>query len=116
MMLLEVTANAGQKIGTLIDLASDTNYITHKAVSRLNLRSEEITLIVHGFRGMKVHVETRWYLLKIQVKSPGGTLKPHQMVCHGLDNTADVHKHVTPKRSKDFLQMYRWMNLRDPEK
>lgn len=30
MMLLEVTANAGQKIGTLIDLASDTNHITHK--------------------------------------------------------------------------------------
>lgn len=31
MMLLFVTANAGQKVGTLIDLASDTNYITHKA-------------------------------------------------------------------------------------
>lgn len=30
MMLLEVTANAGQKVGTLIDLASDTNYITHE--------------------------------------------------------------------------------------
>lgn len=28
MMLMLVTANAGQKIGTLIDLASDTNYIT----------------------------------------------------------------------------------------
>lgn len=37
MMLLEVTANAGQKIGTLIDLASDTNYITHRAASSLNL-------------------------------------------------------------------------------
>ena len=28
LMPLEVTANAGQTIGTLIDLASDTNYIT----------------------------------------------------------------------------------------
>lgn len=49
MMFLEVAANAGQKqqqIGTLIDLGSDTNYITHKAASRLNLRSEEITLVV----------------------------------------------------------------------
>lgn len=51
MMLLEVVANAGQKVGTLIDLASDTNYITHKAASRLNLRSEDITLIVHGVGG-----------------------------------------------------------------
>lgn len=41
MMLLEITANAGQEIGTLIDLASVTNYITHKAVNRLNLRSEK---------------------------------------------------------------------------
>lgn len=40
MMLLEVTANAGQKIGTLIDLASDTNYITNEAADRLNLRNE----------------------------------------------------------------------------
>lgn len=33
IMLLEVTANAEQKIGTLIDLVSDTNYITHEAAS-----------------------------------------------------------------------------------
>lgn len=64
MMLLEVTANAGQRLGTLIDLASDTNY-THAAASRFNLRSEEITLIVHGVGGMEVCVETKRYLLKI---------------------------------------------------
>lgn len=29
LMLLDVTANNGQRIVTLIDLASDTNYITH---------------------------------------------------------------------------------------
>lgn len=63
MMLLEVTANAGQKVGTLIDLASDTNYITHEAAGRLNLRSEVITLVVHGVGGMKVFVETRRYVL-----------------------------------------------------
>lgn len=30
-VILEVTANTRQTIGTLIDLASDTNYITHEA-------------------------------------------------------------------------------------
>ncbi|XP_059209564.1 uncharacterized protein LOC131988465 [Centropristis striata] len=103
MMLLEVTANAGQKIGTLIDLASDTNYITHRAASRLNLRSEEIKLVVHGVAGMKVHVETKRYLLKIRVKTPKGTLRPHNLVCYGLDSIADIHRHVTPKQLQKFF-------------
>lgn len=65
MMLLEVTANAGQKIVTLIDLAFDTNYTTHRVASSITLRSEEITLVVHGIRGMKTRVTISWDLLKI---------------------------------------------------
>ena len=103
MMLLEVTANAGQKIGALIDLASDTNYITHKAANRLNLRSEKITLVVHGVGGMKVCVETKRYLLKIRVNTSKGTLKPHQLVCYGLDSIADVHNSVTPEQLKKLF-------------
>ena len=40
MMLLGVTTNSGQLIGTLIDLASDTNYITNNAAQRLGLIGE----------------------------------------------------------------------------
>ncbi len=54
-----------KKIGTLIDLASDTNYITHEAANRLKLRGEEINLVVHGVGKMAVRVRTRRYLLKI---------------------------------------------------
>lgn len=43
VLLLEVTTNAGQKIETLIGLASDTNYITYHAARRLNLGSERVT-------------------------------------------------------------------------
>ena len=70
LMLLEVTTNAGQKIGTLIDLASDNNYITHRAARRLKLRSEKITLVVHGVGGMAMKVKTKRYLLKVRVKTP----------------------------------------------
>lgn len=98
MMLLEVTANAGQQIGTLIDLASDTNYITHKAADRLNLRSDEMTLIVHGVGGMKFHVQTKRYLLKIRVTTPKGSLQSHQLVCYGLDNIADIQNGVTARQ------------------
>lgn len=48
IMLLEVTTNSGQLIGTLIDLASNTNYITNNAAQCLGLSGESIELIVHG--------------------------------------------------------------------
>lgn len=92
--LLDVTANDGQRIGTLIDLASDTNYITHRAASKLNLRSENVTLVVYGVGGMKVSVATKRYLLRIRVSTPRGTLGSHQLICYGLEKIAEVHRHV----------------------
>lgn len=103
MMLLEVTANDGQRIGTIIDLASDTNYITHKAAHKLNLRSEGITLVVHGVGGMKTEVVTKRYLLKIRVRTSKDTFKSHQMVCYGLDSIADIQRHVTPRQLQNLL-------------
>ncbi|KAK7918663.1 hypothetical protein WMY93_009947 [Mugilogobius chulae] len=94
LMLLDVTANDGQRVGALIDLASDTNYITHRAASKLNLQSENVTLVVHGVGGMKASVATKRYLLKIRVSTPRGTLKSHQLICYGLDTIAEVHRHV----------------------
>lgn len=103
MMILEVTANAGQRIGALIDLASDTNYITHEAARELNLRSEDVTLIVHGVGGMQVTVATKQYLLRIRVTTAKGTLRSHQLVCYGLDSIAEVNRHVTPKTLKKIF-------------
>ncbi|KAB5567602.1 hypothetical protein PHYPO_G00234660 [Pangasianodon hypophthalmus] len=103
LMLLEVTANAGQKIGTLIDLASDTNYITHRAARRLNLCSEKITLVVHGVGGMAMKVKTKRYLLRVRVKTPTGTERAHQLVCYGLDEIANVHRAIRPEQLKKFF-------------
>lgn len=80
MMILEFPANVGLKIGTLIDPASDTNYTTHRAVNKLSLRSEDISLVVHGVGGMKVYVETKRYLLKIKVKTAKAALKPNGLL------------------------------------
>lgn len=100
LMLLEVTANAGQKIGTLIDLASDTNYITHRAARRLKLQSEKITLVVHGVGGMAMKVKTKRYLLKVKVKTPRGMEKAHELICYGLDEIAKVHRVIKPQQLK----------------
>ena len=98
MMLLEVTANAGQKIGALIDLASDTNYITHVAADRLGLSREEVTLVVHGVGGMTATVKTKRYLLRVRVKTPKDTVRAHKLVCYGLEEIAKVHRSVRPEQ------------------
>ncbi|XP_028331737.1 uncharacterized protein LOC114481263 [Gouania willdenowi] len=115
MMLLEVTANAGQKVGTLIDLASDTNYITHKAAKRLKLRSEAITLVVHGVGGMEVTVKTMRYLLKIRVRNDKSTYNSHQLVCYGLDDIADIHHPVTAKQLQKFFPDIPLFELQRPK-
>ncbi|XP_073670542.1 uncharacterized protein [Paramisgurnus dabryanus] len=115
MMLMQVTANAGQKIGTLIDLASDTNYITHKAAERLRLRHEKITLVVHGVGGMAMEVNTQRYLLKVRVKTPKGTERAHEMVCYGLDEIARVHQVIDPEKLRKFFPEVKLKELERPE-
>jgi len=115
LMLLEVTANAGEKIGTLIDLASDTNYITHKAARRLNLRSENISLIIHGVGGMNMNVKTRRYFLKVRIKMPMGTERAHELICYGLNEIANIHKVIKPEQLKRFFPEVNLEDLRRPE-
>lgn len=112
LMLLEVTANAKEKIGTLIDLASDTNYITHKAARRLNLRSEKMTLIVHGVGGMNMNVKTRRYFLRVRIKMHTDTERAHELVCYGLDEIAKVHR---PEQFKKFFPEVKLEDLKRPK-
>lgn len=109
MMLLEVTSNAGQKIGTLFDLASDTNYITHRAAERLRLRSEKI----HGVGGMAMKVNTRRYLLR--VKTPRGTKRAHVLICYGLNEIPKVHRVIKPEQLKKFFPEAELEDLKRPE-
>lgn len=89
MMLLEATTNSGQLIGTLIDLASDTNYITNKAAQCLGLTGETIKLIVHGIGGMTKTVTTKRYSLRLRVKTAKQTVTEHKLLCYGLESIAD---------------------------
>lgn len=115
LMLLEVTTNAGEGIGTLIDLASDTNYITHRAARRLDLRSEKITLVVHGVGGMALKVKTRRYHLRVRVKTPRGTERAHELLCYGLEDIAKVQNPVTPEQLRRFFPNTNLDDLRRPE-
>ncbi|KAJ8405597.1 hypothetical protein AAFF_G00315770 [Aldrovandia affinis] len=115
MMLLEVTANDGQQIGALIDLASDTNYITHAAASRLDLKSEKITLVVQGIGGMTVTANTKRYLLKVRFRTLEGE-RAHQLVCYGLDEIAKVHHAIKPQQLKRFFPEVKTRELVRPRR
>lgn len=69
----------GGILGILVNLASDTNYITYKAADRLRFKSEKITLVVDGVGGMTIKVNTERYLLGVRVKIPKGTERAHEL-------------------------------------
>lgn len=115
MMLLEVTTNSGQLIGTLIDLASDTNYISTEAAERLKLNGESIKMIVQGVGGMEKTVTTRRYTLRLRIKKPKGTITEHKLLCYGLESIAKVNQAVTPEQLQRFFPDVATNDLIRPE-
>ena len=103
MMLVEVTTKRGDWVGALIDLASDTNYITHQAAERLGLAGEPITLVVYGVGGMEARVETKRYCVSIKVATKKGTWRLHEMLCYGLEEIARVDHAVDSERLEKFF-------------
>lgn len=115
MMLLEVTTNSGQLIGTLIDLASDTNYITHSAAQRLGLNGESIRLIVHGVGGMTKTVRTKRCVLRLRVRTSKGAVAEHKLLCYGLESIAEVSHPVTPQQLQKIFPDVAMTELTRPE-
>lgn len=103
MMLMEVTTNSGCLVGSLIDLASDTNYITNETADRLGLCGENIRLIVHGVGGMKKTVLTKRYFLRLKVKTSKGKVAEHRILCYGLENIAEVTQSVSAEQLQKFF-------------
>ncbi|XP_069387954.1 uncharacterized protein [Paralichthys olivaceus] len=112
--LLEVTTNSGQLVGTLIDLASDTNYISTEAAERLKLNGENIKMIVQGVGGMEKTVATKRYTSRLRIKTPKGTVTEHKL--YGLDNIAKVHQAVTPEQLQKFFPDIATKDLIHPKK
>ena len=103
LMLLEVTTTRGDWVGTLIDLASDTNYVTHQAAKRLGLEGVPVTLVVHGVGGMVTKVETKKYSVGLKVEMKKGALHTYNLICYGLDEIAKVGYTVDSERLEGFF-------------
>lgn len=105
-MLLEVMAKVGQRIGTLIDLASNVNYITHRAARRLGLQGEKVLIAIQGRGGMANNVTTKRYLLAVKIKTPKCT--------EGLNEIAKMDKAVKAEQLKKFFPNPDLEDLRRP--
>ncbi|KAL1247062.1 hypothetical protein QQF64_022438 [Cirrhinus molitorella] len=116
MMLVPVMTKRGDSLGALVDLASDTNYITHQAAERLGLIGEPISLVVYGVGTMKVKVDTRRYLVKIKVWTSRGTLRLHKMICYGMEDIAKVDRVVKSERLEQFFPEVEPGELARPKK
>ncbi len=116
MMLLEVTTNSGQLLGTLIDLASDTNYISNEAAECLKLNGKNIKMIIFGVGGMERTVNTKRYTLRPRIKTPKGTVTEHKLLCYGLEYIAKVNQAVTPQQLQKFFSNVASKDLVRPEK
>lgn len=100
----------------MIDLASDTNYITHQSGERLRLTGEPISLVVFGVGMMKVKVNTKRYLVTINVWTSQGTLRLHEMICYRMEDTAKVYRVVTLQQLEKFFPEVKLGVLARPKK
>lgn len=87
-------------------LPSDNKYITHNPADRLRLRSEKVTLVVHGVGAMTMRANTERYVLKIRVK---GTERAHELVCYDLD---EIHKVIKPEKLLEFFPEVQFEELK----
>lgn len=101
MMLLKA-ANSGPLIGTCINLASDTNYITNEAADRLGLHGEAIKRIVHGIGRMKT-VITKRYSLRLKVKTPKIKWQNTKFFVMGWGTLQRGLKQFSPKQLQKFF-------------
>lgn len=116
MMLVPVTTKRGDSLGPLVDLDSDTDYITHQAVERFGLKGEPISLVMYSVGTMKRKVDTKRYLVTIKVWTSRGSLKFHKMICYGMDDMANVDRVLRPEWLEQVFHEARPGELACPEK
>ncbi|KAG7485761.1 hypothetical protein JOB18_017835 [Solea senegalensis] len=99
----------------MLDLASDTNYITHQVAEKLGLTGEPVLIALHGVKTFKEIIQTKRYLVTIKVWTPQRTLRLRQLNCYGLDTIARVGHVVTSEHLEKFFSGVEPGELTRPE-
>ena len=80
-----VVSPDGSKVGTLMDLCSTDDYVTHRYARKNNLCGHDVELIVEGMGGNESFVSTKLYKVPIMVES-----KCVELLCYGMDKISSV--------------------------
>ena len=75
----------GSKIGTLMDLASTDDYVTHRYAKKHNIPGEDVQLMVEGMGGKNTFYETKVYMVPIMVGK-----EKYEFACYGMDEISTV--------------------------
>ena len=89
-----VTGLHGSKIGTLMDLCSTDDYVTHRYANKHNIPGEDVQLMVEGMGGKSTYYETKVYMVPIMANN-----KKYEFPCYGMDEISSV---ASPPEKKSY--------------
>ena len=95
-----VSAKCGTRLGTMFDLCSTDDYITHKCARRNGFEGIDVVLIIEGIAGSEVKIETKLYTVHL-VDNEG---EVHELPCYGLEKISSV---VNPPEKKSYMNLCR---------
>ena len=106
-----VAAPDGSKIGTLLDLCSTDDYVTHKYAKKMHLEGKNVDLLIEGMGGKESRLMTKLYKVPIMVN---GSMQI--IPCYGIETiTSDVSP-PEPGSYNTLCQMFniKTRNVRRP--
>ena len=80
-----VSTPHGGKVGSLLDLCSTDDYVTHKYAKKNKLCGEPVELEVEGIGGNKSYISSKLYIVPILVEG-----KVKEIPCYGLETISSV--------------------------
>ena len=93
-----VTGKDNTKIGTLMDLASTDDYITHRYAKKIGLHGEDVELIVEGIGGKETFYNSKIYQVPILDKNGVEVV----ISCYGMEEISSV---TPPPEKESYLRL-----------
>jgi hypothetical protein len=92
-----VTAPDNSSIGSLMDLCSTDDYVTHKYAKKKNLPGEDVELVVEGMGGKETYYKTKLCMVPIMVQK-----ERYDIPCYGMDKISSV---ASPPESTSYKKL-----------
>ena len=95
-----VAAPDNSDIGSLMDLCSTDDYVTHKYAKKKNLLGEDFDLLVEGMGGKETYYKTKLYMVPIIVQE-----ERYEIPCYAVVARNKVGNRNYENSRNDFKQI-----------